>query len=327
MAIKIQGLTVIDDNQAITLTTGTSPANPDSGRVTIYANNDGKLYSKVPAGTETEIVFGSNVKTVNSNSLLGSGDIAVQATLVSGTNIKTINSNSLLGSGDIVISGGGSGLFNTNLSSITGYAITAAMATAYTAAATAGLRYVVHSIHITNINGTASADVSGQIVGSTYSDIALCNTVPVPAGSSVELLKKPKILQPNDVIQLQASLVSYLHAVIVVEITDGTELFGSGVDIALATTYTTLHTATANSVIESILLVNDNGAADVKVRVVWTDNVDVIQGYFSYDLIVPADSTVEILEQPKFLPNTHKIRVYCNVADRLEAIIAGKIIT
>jgi hypothetical protein len=34
----------------------------------------------------------------------------LQATLVSGTNIKTVNGNSLLGSGDLVISGGGGGL-------------------------------------------------------------------------------------------------------------------------------------------------------------------------------------------------------------------------
>lgn len=34
-----------------------------------------------------------------------------QDNLVSGTNIKTINSQSLLGSGNIVISGGGGGVF------------------------------------------------------------------------------------------------------------------------------------------------------------------------------------------------------------------------
>ena len=49
------------------------------------------------------LVSGTNIKTVNSNSLLGSGDITVQETLVSGTNIKTVNSNSLLGSGDITV--------------------------------------------------------------------------------------------------------------------------------------------------------------------------------------------------------------------------------
>ena len=49
------------------------------------------------------LVSWTNIKTVNSNSLLGSGNIAVQPTLVSGTNIKTINSTSLLGSGNISV--------------------------------------------------------------------------------------------------------------------------------------------------------------------------------------------------------------------------------
>jgi hypothetical protein len=50
------------------------------------------------------LVSGTSLKTVNSTSLLGSGNVAVQDVLVSGTNIKTINSTSLLGSGDIAIS-------------------------------------------------------------------------------------------------------------------------------------------------------------------------------------------------------------------------------
>jgi hypothetical protein len=47
---------------------------------------------------------------VNSTSLLGAGDVAVQETLVSGTNIKTLNSTSLLGSGDIVLTANPSGV-------------------------------------------------------------------------------------------------------------------------------------------------------------------------------------------------------------------------
>lgn len=52
---------------------------------------------------QTKLVSGTSIKTVNSTSLLGSGDVAVQPTLVSGTNIKTVNSNSLLGSGNIAV--------------------------------------------------------------------------------------------------------------------------------------------------------------------------------------------------------------------------------
>ena len=55
------------------------------------------------------LVSGTNIKTINSTSILGSGNIALQSNLVSGTNIKTINGNSVLGSGDLVISGGSSG--------------------------------------------------------------------------------------------------------------------------------------------------------------------------------------------------------------------------
>lgn len=49
------------------------------------------------------LVSGTNIKTINSTSLLGSGNIAVQAVLVSGTNIKTINGNSILGSGNLTV--------------------------------------------------------------------------------------------------------------------------------------------------------------------------------------------------------------------------------
>jgi hypothetical protein len=56
------------------------------------------------------LVSGTNIKTINSSSLLGSGDVAVQETLVSGTNIKTLNSESLLGSGNIEITASPAGV-------------------------------------------------------------------------------------------------------------------------------------------------------------------------------------------------------------------------
>ena len=55
------------------------------------------------ATKQDTLVSGTNIKTVNSTSLVGSGNVAVQDTLVSGTNIKTINSTSLLGSGNIAV--------------------------------------------------------------------------------------------------------------------------------------------------------------------------------------------------------------------------------
>jgi hypothetical protein len=281
----------------------------DSGELRIFENTDnGTNYVslKAPESITTNVTF-----------VLPDADGTAGQALVTD------------GSGELswaAAGGGGSGLFNTSISSSTGYAVTTSMATAYTAAATAGKTYIVHSIHVTNI-GTAEADVTGQFSGTNYSNITFGHTVPVPVGSSVEMLKKPKVLQPSDLIQLQASVTATLHATIVIEEVDGTDLFGKGVDVTASATFTDLHTATANSVLESVLLSNDDGTNDLKARVVWTDGADAIQGYYAYDLIVPADATVEVLEQPKFLPSGFKVRVYSNVADRLEAMIAGKVKT
>lgn len=72
------------------------------------------------------LVSGTNIKTINSTSVLGSGNIALQGNLVSGTNIKTINGNSVLGSGDLVISSGASSYPIKLASSFSGVQITGA---------------------------------------------------------------------------------------------------------------------------------------------------------------------------------------------------------
>ena len=80
-------------------------------------------------GVQPTLISGTNIKTVNGSSLLGSGDLTVgdvtlvgtqtltnktvafadntltgvQPTLISGTNLKTVNSSSLLGSGNLAV--------------------------------------------------------------------------------------------------------------------------------------------------------------------------------------------------------------------------------
>lgn len=80
-------------------------AGGDTGRV--YVGN-GSTNIALAKKTEVDakqvtLVSGTNIKTVNSTTLLGSGNVAVQPTLVSGTNIKTVGGTSILGSGDIAI--------------------------------------------------------------------------------------------------------------------------------------------------------------------------------------------------------------------------------
>ena len=68
------------------------------GNITDQTDLQNALNSK-----QETLVSGTNIKTVNNNSLLGSGNIEVQESLVSGTNIKTVNNNSLLGSGNVEV--------------------------------------------------------------------------------------------------------------------------------------------------------------------------------------------------------------------------------
>ena len=267
--------------------------------------------------------------TSDGNIGIGTADPTVDVTGLTsrlGVGIVTaaaVHATTLFGDGSNltgIAAGGGSGQFNTGISGATAYTLTTSMATAFTASSSSSHRTVVHSIHIANIS-SSEVTVSGEM----QSSFSFAHTIPVPAGSAVELLKQPKVLGPNETIELQASAGSSLYATIVVELQEDTALWDAQVDVTSAATYTDLYTSTTYpSVVQSILLANDDGTNDVKARVIWTNGSDTIQSYLCYDLIVPADSTVELCEQPKYLQAGYKLRVYANQADRLEVTASGK---
>lgn len=89
----------------------------DVGTSTDYARED--HVHPTDTSRQATLVSGTNIKTVNSTSLLGSGNVAVQPTLVSGTNIKTINGNSILGNGDLTISDSDQKVTQTNTATTT----------------------------------------------------------------------------------------------------------------------------------------------------------------------------------------------------------------
>jgi hypothetical protein len=135
-------------------------------------NNYAYLHDGVTQGgnrIQPGLVSGTNIKTINNTSLLGSGDItglatetyvddalaSKQATLVSGSNIKTINNTSLLGSTDIVIDAAAVGLGNvTNESKAT-------MFTSPTFTGTAVLQQTAEVLNSkTSATGTVAHDFS-----------------------------------------------------------------------------------------------------------------------------------------------------------------------
>ena len=266
---------------------------------------DGKI-----VGTAATIGLGVTINNTGIDAGIAAGIVTAKEFWGDGSNLTGI-------------SAGGSGEFNTSISGATQYDVTTSMATAYTANASSDHRTIVHSIHICNISGS-EATVSGEIQAS----FSFAHTIPVPAGSAVELLKQPKVLGPSETIELQASANSALEATIIVEYKEDTDFWDAQVDITSAATMTDIYTSTTNpSVVQSILLANDDGSNDVKARVVWTDGSNNIQSYLCYDMVIPADATVELCEKPKYLAAGYKLRGYANVADRLEITASGKQIT
>ncbi len=81
----------------------TSSVNYETDWASLKTVNLNSLLGTGDVAVQGVLVSGTSIKTINSVSLLGSGDVAVQAVLVSGMNIKSINGSSLLGSGDLTI--------------------------------------------------------------------------------------------------------------------------------------------------------------------------------------------------------------------------------
>ena len=206
----------------------------------------------------------------------------------------------------------GGGAFNTSISEYATYAVTTSMATAFTSNASSSHRTIVHSCRVTNIS-SSDVTVSANIAGT----FKMAWSIPVPAGSSVELFKKPKTIGASTTVQLMCSANNALEAAISAERQENTDLDSAGLNLT-STSVTDALTMSAAGVFESMLCINDDGSADVKATVEWTNGSNTRQAYLAYEMVIPAASSVEILEQPLAIPSGHKIRVTANVANRLD---------
>jgi hypothetical protein len=218
---------------------------------------------------------------------------------------------------------GQDGVGGLDVSNMIGYTVTSTLASGFTAPSTSGLRYLISSIHVTNISSsdgwiTAEQSLSGG------SAIQISNEIPVPAGSSIELLKKFKVMYPSDILNFKANADSAIHVTISYFIDNSDQYFRSGVELPTNTITDVFVSANTNgSYIESCLLATDS-IYDELITVTWTDGSNAVQGYFSYDLVVPANSSIELLEKPKFIANGNKIRAQAGLADRIEVLVSGR---
>jgi len=305
-------------------------------------NVSGQVSNALVSGTVYTAAQPNITSTGTLTSLTVSGTTNLGAvgnlTITGGTANYVLSTN---GSGSlswVAQSGGGgstgiSEKISKSVTSQVGYAVTSTLSAALTLPATAGLKYIIHSIYVTNIDAAFSSTVtvSGTMLFSaTSTTVSISNKIPVPARGALELLRKPQILNPSDVINLQAfdagvGANNDLQAIITYEtVTTDLNYFGTGV-IAPVSTASDMYVSTgANSVIDSIRLVNYSDLGNIAITLSWTDGSNAIQAYLTSNLIIPQNSSIELCDNPKRIPTGHKIRAFATTGTAISVFISGR---
>lgn len=320
-----------------------------------------------------------NVGVVTANNYYGSGANltnltgASAATYGNATNVAqvVVDANGrITGISNVAISGagggGGSGTFDTGITTSIYASVTGGIGTAqaglttvaanndifigpgiaYSFPATAGKSYVIESIHVTNIYNTNLYFTSrhdfngGQNVPTTQ-------RVVVPYQGSLELLEEPIIAKPSDILSFQAlngvgttatGVNNGLDSFIIYSEKTDTDYIGTGVTVTTPAGTEMFTSNTNPSVIQSLRLCNYdlNIDVDASVSIYRGGSVGGIlttgirQGYLVYNMTIPKNSVIEILERPKYLAANDTIVVGIagtTLTDSLSATLSGKYIT
>jgi hypothetical protein len=206
--------------------------------------------------------------------------------------------------------------FNTAIDGSLGYNVTANFAQAIKFNGAINDRFILRSIHITNISDSIAYVSSNVGYAATGNSVTLAKYIPVPVGGILEFLKKPHVFASNDIICLQSFNNSVLPASNLLSsiftyetITSDATYMGTGSTIfGPDQDQTVLQTTQSSATVVSIKFVNSSSAS-VPVKAAWADANSIVKGYFGYNFIIPANSSVELLQNPKRLEQNDKIIV------------------
>jgi len=264
----------------------------------------------------------------------------------------------------VAVEGGGSGTFDTGITTSIYVSVTSGIGTAqsglttsqanndifigpgiaYSFPSTAGKKYVIESVHVANIFGN-ELYLSGRQDYNGGSNVPITQRVIVPYQGATELLEEPIIANPSDILRLQAldgtgesanGVDGGLDAFIVYSTKDDTNYIGVGKTIGDGSDGTEIFTSTTYpSVIQSIRIINYSLSSDQDVSLALYNggtpgsipSTGVRQGYFIYNITVPTNSTIEICEKPKYLATGQTIVGIAKTTDNETSIcISGKYI-
>jgi len=190
-------------------------------------------------------------------------------------------------------------------------------------------RCLILGIYAANISDLADLSISAWFSDSSaVVDYNLAYEMPVPVGSTVNILKNPKVLEPSDLLKLQTDSPGYVEFTIVgVDLDTGTDHFSAAETLSTVNSFSLRTATTFGDVIGSIQISNDDVEPDddndaVQVSVWWEDaSSNVTRMLYSGD--VYPGQTLEVIDAPMFLVSTAIIKAQANKADCADVIIAG----
>jgi hypothetical protein len=311
-------------------------ANLIESSVNLYFTNSRVVSALIP-GTGISIEangrISANVDAVQVATQVNNLDNLTTANLVEGTNLYYTNTRAraafVAGRG-IVISDIGTiqtttatELFNTGINYAKDYTVTASMSTGLTIPSTpVNDRYIIRSLHVTNISDSV-AFVSANVLYVGGNTAYLGSLIPVPVGSVVEFMDRPQLMQPGDKINLQgfnASQVAtsgLLSSYFTYEgVPNDITYIGTGETLALSNTnIQIMHADQADTVVESIKVVNLK-TYPIPVKVFFGYSNATPKAYMAYNIQVPPNTSIELLQSPKLILQTDKIYAsYANASD------------
>jgi hypothetical protein len=254
-----------------------------------------------------------------------------------------VTATSFVGDGSQLtgIAAGGSGDFNTGITSSVTFTPLGYETTAFTFPSTAGYQYLVNTINVANVSDNVGVGTSINIILSiadadgkneqTY----LAYNIPIANGGVLEILKNPFVAPRNAVMKAWTTRGSdYVGLSSVSEIymnytaTESTEYivsYASTVSIGATGPVGVFTSSTYPSNIQSIHLTNrtDDGDYPVSIGI----NNGVATTYLVKDLIVPRYAAVDLVAQQKRIEVDDIIEVTVGMTTSIDVIIAGKQIT
>ena len=291
----------------------------------------------IVTATEYYGIFVGTALSISGISTLGS--VQISSGIVTATSgVVTYYGDGSKLTGIAAGGGGGSGEFNTGISSSLQLTPLSYETSIYTFPSTAGKQYVIESINVANVDTSVGVGTTVNIIASIEDSSGeqtyIAYNVSIVNGGLIELLKNPIVAGPSDVIKMWVTNDAYAGVNNAAEVymnyseytsTEYIREYASTVSIATTDVTTVYTSSTYPSVIESIHLANRTDIGDYPVSVTITNGVTTT--FLAKDLLIPRYATVDILDRPKRIELNGTLGIKVGQTSTIDVIIAGKQIT